>query len=370
MAPFLSIDGLKHYYDDRQVLNVDGLEVHKGEILAVVGPNGSGKSTLLRIINLLEEPTQGDITYWDGSRLSEMNRKQRKELSLQMAMIFQEPLLFKRTVQANIAYGLRIRRMEGEEREKLVGDMLERLNLKELAERDARTLSGGEAQKVTLGRAMVLRPRLLLLDEPLASLDVPTRKMLRQDISKLVREMGVTAVYVSHDYHEVLEVADRLAVLLDGSLHQVGKPNQVFGRPATEEVAEFLGAENLLEGEVKENREGMAVIEVEGVAVEALCDIPPGERAKLLIHPEEVTLMGDAGDAGSARNRLPGRVTEVNVMGALVKVGLECGFPLVAYVTRASQEEMDIEKGRRVTAVFKATSIHVMPFTQAGNGTT
>ena len=370
MTPFLSIDGLGHSYHDHQVLSVDGLEVHEGEILTVVGPNGSGKSTLLRIINLLEEPTQGDITFWDGSRLSEINRTRRKELSRQMAMIFQEPLLFKRTVRANIAYGLKIRRMEREEREKRVEEMLEKLGLKELAERDAMTLSGGEAQKVTLGRAMVLRPRLLLLDEPLASLDVPTRKMLRRDISSLVREMGVTAVYVSHDYHEVLEVADRLAVLLDGSLHQVGKPNQVFGRPSTEEVAEFLGAENLLEGEVKENREGMAVIEVEGVAVEAICDIPPGERAKLLIHPEEVTLFRDGGEAGSARNRLPGRVIEVNVMGALVKVGLECGFPLVAYVTRASQEEMDIEKGRRVTAVFKATSIHVMPFTQAGNGTT
>jgi tungstate transport system ATP-binding protein len=320
------------------------------------------------LVNLLEEPTEGEITYWDGSRLSEMNRKLRKDLSLQMAMIFQEPLLFKRTVRANIAYGLKIRRMEREEREKQVLEMLEKLDLEELAERDAMTLSGGEAQKVTLGRAMVLRPRLLLLDEPLASLDVPTRKMLRRDISKLVREMGVTAIYVSHDYHEVLEVADRLAVLLDGSLHQVGKPNQVFGRPSTEEVAEFLGAENLLEGEIKENRDGMAVIEVKGIAVEALCDISPGDKAKLLIHPEEVTLLSDTGDAGSARNRLPGKVTEVNVMGALVKVGLDCGFPLVAYITRASQEEMDIEKDRRVTAVFKATSIHVMPFSQAGNG--
>jgi ABC-type sugar transport system ATPase subunit len=214
VTPFLSIEGLRHSYDGRRVLSVDSLDVHKGEILAVVGPNGSGKSTLLRLINLLEMPSQGDIVYWDGSRLSELNRKRKKELSLQMAMIFQEPLLFKRTVRANVAYGLKVRRMEREEREEMVEDMMERLSLKELAERDAMTLSGGEAQKVTLGRAMVLRPRLLLLDEPLASLDVPTRKMLRSDISSLVKDMGVTAVYVTHDYHEVLEVADRLAVLL------------------------------------------------------------------------------------------------------------------------------------------------------------
>jgi len=364
MTPFLSIEGLRHSYDGRRVLDVERLEVREGKILAVVGPNGSGKSTLLRLINLLEKPERGEITFWDGSRLSDMDRKRRRELSRQMAMIFQEPLLFKRTVRANIAYGLKLRGMEKEAREGLVEDMLDRLNLEQLAERDARTLSGGEAQKVTLGRAMVLRPRLLLLDEPLAALDVPTRKMLRRDISDLVRDMGVTAVYVTHDYHEVLEVADSLAVLLEGRLHQVGSPSRVFGRPSTPEVAEFLGAENLLEGRVRENREGMAVIDVGARALEALCDLSPGSRAKLLIHPEEVILLDDAGEAGSARNRLPARVTEVTVMGALVKVGLECGFPLVAYVTRASREEMGIEEGRRVTAVFKATSIHVMPFTQ------
>jgi len=207
----------------------------------LVGPNGSGKSTLLRIMNLLEKPTAGELTYWNGARLSEMNRREKKELSDQMAMIFQEALLFKRSVRANIAYGLKMHRMPREERETRAREMLERLNIEELAERDAMTLSGGEAQKVTLGRAMVLKPRLLFMDEPLASLDVPARQSLREDISRLVKEMGTTAVYVTHDYHEVLEIADKLAVLLEGKLQQIGKPTEVFGRPASEEVAEFLG---------------------------------------------------------------------------------------------------------------------------------
>jgi molybdopterin-binding protein len=362
----VSVEGLRQVYDGRQVLSVDKLKLLEGEILAIVGPNGSGKSTLLRLINLLEKPTAGDIVYWTGKRLSDLDRGERRELALQMAMIFQEPLLFKRSVKANVAYGLAMRRTPKEGRDGKVREMLDRLNLAELADRDAMTLSGGEAQKVTLGRAMVLEPRLLLMDEPLSSLDVLARKTLREDISRLVREMGVTAAYVTHDYTEVLEIADRLAVILDGELQQVGRPSEVFGRPASEKVAEFLGAENLLEGAVSACREGMADVDIAGVRIEALCEQPPGSRVKVLIHPEEVVLLADSGDAGSARNRLPARVKDVKIMGALVKVDLECGFPLTAYITIASREEMGIEPGRKITAVIKATAIHVMPFVGPG----
>lgn len=360
MSALVSLRDIQHHYGRRRVLDVESLEVEEGEILAVVGPNGSGKSTLLRLINLLEFPTKGEIAFWDGYRLSDMGRREKRQMARQMAMIFQEPLLFKRSVRANIAYGLKIRKINKAERERRVEEMLERLGLLDLADRDAMTLSGGEAQKVTLARAMALRPRLLLMDEPLASLDVPSRKALREDISRLVGEMGVTAVYVSHDYHEVLEIADRLAVLIEGRLLQVGKPSQVFGRPAGEEVAEFLGAENLLDGEVVRCREGMAGIRVGSVELEALCELPPGAGAKVLIHPEEVTILTAAADTGSARNRLPASITGITVLGALVKVSLDCGFPLTAYITRASREEMGLEVGVRVTAAVKATSIHVM----------
>ncbi len=366
MSAFLSVQGLRHVYEGRQVLDVESLELVQGEILAVVGPNGSGKSTLLRILNLLEKPTAGELTYWNGVSLSTMSRQEKRELMGQMAMIFQEALLFKRTVSANIAYGLKMHRTPKEKIKRKVQEMLERLNIEELAERDAMTLSGGEAQKVTLGRALVLEPRLLFMDEPLASLDVPARKSLRADISRLVKEMGVTAVYVTHDYHEVLEIADKLAVLLEGKLQQVGKPTEVFGLPVSEKVAEFLGAENLLEGVVAACREGVADLEIAGVKVEALCEEPPGSRVKVLIHPEEVVLLSGSGDAGSARNRLPARVTGVRDLGALVKVDLHCGFPLIAYITRASREEMGIEPGIGMTAVIKATAIHVMPYVGPG----
>ncbi len=363
MSALVTVEGLRHFYGGRKVLDVERLEVVEGEILAVVGPNGSGKSTLLRILDLLEKPARGEVTYWDGTRLSGMDRGKRKLLARQMAMIFQEPLLFKRSVRANVEYGLKARRVGREERRRLAGGMLARLDLADLAERDAMTLSGGEAQKVALGRAMVLRPRLLLLDEPLASLDAPSRRDLLAYISSLAREMGVTAVYVSHDYHEVLEIADRLAVLIGGELLQTGRPGEVFGRPASDVVAEFLGAENLLEGVVRECREGMGRLDIDGVEIEALCELPPGSRAKVLIHPEEVALLPGTAEAGSVRNRLRSRVVAVRPMGALVRVGLDCGFPFSAYITRTSREEMGIEPGAEVTAAVKATAVHVMPFT-------
>lgn len=366
MNPLLTIRGLQHHYGDRQVLGVECLEVMEGEILAVVGPNGSGKSTLLRIINLLEKPTRGEIRFWNGSSLADMEREQSKELARQMAMIFQEPLLFKCSVRENLAYGLKVRRMAKDERRALVEEMLGRLNLAELAERDAMTLSGGEAQKVALARAMVLRPRLLLMDEPLASLDMPSRRDLKRYISSLVREMGMTAIFVSHDYHEVLEVADRLAVLIGGTLLQTGRPGEVFARPVNDVVAEFLGAENLLEGEVVWCQAGTAHIIIAGLKLEAVCELPPGSRVKVLIHPEEVALLSAMGERSSVRNRLRAKVSEVRDMGGMVGVRLDCGFPLVAHVTRASREELGIEPGREFTAAIKATALHIMPFTRTG----
>lgn len=360
MTDFIKIEGLEHFYDGRKVLDVPALRAAEGELLAIVGPNGSGKSTLLRIVNLLEKPTRGEITYWDGSRLSELDRAGRKKLALQMAMIFQEPLLFKRSVRANIAYGLKVRGNDQDEIGKRVHRMLARLDLEELADRDAMTLSGGEAQKVTLARAMVLEPRLLLMDEPLASLDAPTRKSLRRDIADLVRDMGVTCIYVSHDYQEVLEIADRLALIFDGRVLQQGRPSEVFSHPNCELVAEFLGAENLLEGEIVDCRQGLARVSVSGIELEAPCRLPAGSPAKLLIHPEDILILTEDESRGSARNRLQANITGVSTIGALAKISLDCGFPLVAYVTLASREELGLEAGQRVTAVIKAASIHVM----------
>ncbi len=361
MSDFLTIDGLRQSYDGREVLDIPGLSVNEKEIFAVIGPNGSGKSTLLRLVDLLEEPAAGDVAYWDGSRLTELNRERRRNLARQMAMVFQEPLLFRRSVEANVRYGLKARRVEKEEARRRVSETLEMLGLEGFEERYAPTLSGGEAQKVSLARALAVQPRLLLLDEPFASLDLPTKVALRSEVAALLRRLEITAIYVTHDHLEALEMADRIAVIIDGKIQQVGTPVEIFAYPASREVADFIGAETLLEGEITGARDGIATVSVDGQELEVMSDLPVGGKVLLMIHPEEVTLMGCEETDTSARNRFTGTVTEMTLLGALVKVKLDCGFPLVSYITRTSQEEMGIKTGVRVCGAFKATAVHVIP---------
>ncbi len=356
----IRLENLTHSYAGRTVLDIESLEVGEGEVLALIGPNGAGKSTLLRIINLLERPEAGDIVYWDGSRRRELRRKARRLLGLQMAMVFQDPLLFKRSVKANIAYGLRARRVPREERKRRVAEMLETMGLSHLADRDALSLSGGEAQKVSLGRALVLRPRILLMDEPFASLDYPSRMAMRDEILGIIKGMGVTALYVTHDHHEVLEMADRIAVLQEGRIQQVGTPGEIFNTPANESVAQFIGVETILEGKAVLCEEGLTCVRVNSADIQVLSEAAVGETLKLVIHPEEVLILRDEADAGSARNRFRASLTGVTVLGPLAKLTLDCGFPLVSYITRTSLQEMKLEPGDEVTAAFKATAVHVI----------
>ena len=361
MNSFLGLRGLRQVYEGRTVLDVAELDVREREIFAVIGPNGSGKSTLLRLVDLLEKPAGGDIVYWDGSWLSGLSRGGRKALIRQMALVFQEPLLFRRSVMANVSYGLKARRVEREEARRRASDALAMLGLQGFERRYAPTLSGGEAQKVSLARALAVRPRLLLLDEPFASLDPPTRVALRSEVAVLLRSLEMTALYVTHDHLEALQMADRIAVLIGGRIRQVGAPVEVFSSPASREVADFIGAETLLEGEVASSRGGIARVSVGGQAVEVMSEMPPGRRVLVMVHPEEVTLTGCGEAPTSARNRFEGVVAEVALLGALVKVRLDCGFPLVSYITRASREELGIREGMRACGAFKATAVHVIP---------
>lgn len=362
MRTALVAEGLEHSYGGKEVLRVGRLEVIEGEVTAVVGPNGAGKSTLLRLMALLEAPGRGEITFWDGSRLSAMSRRDKRRISRDIAVVFQDPLLLGRPVWQNLEYGLRVRGVPREERAKRVRAMLDRLGLRHLAGRHASTLSGGEARKVSIGRAMVLDPKLLLLDEPLSNLDLSSRREILRLISEMVREKGITAVYVSHDHHEVLEIADRMAVLLDGELVQEGRPDEVFHRPASERVAAFLGAENLLDGRVTGNTGDGVAVSVGRAEVYAAADFPVGERVKVMVHPEEVVLLPPGVGSGSARNRLVARVADLRELGGVARVRLDCGFPLTAHVTRTSCRELGLRPGATVLAAFKATSVHLMPY--------
>ena len=232
------VTGLTVRYGPSVVLDIPALAVPAGEILALIGPNGAGKSTLLRVLGLLQRPSGGEVRF-KGTRID--FRRSTLAWRRRMITIFQEPLLCNTTVFRNVALGLRLRGMPHKAILPRVEAWLHRLGILQHRSRRANTLSGGEAQRVNLARAFVLEPEAFLLDEPFAALDPPTRRALLQDLHQLLRETGVTTIFVTHDLTEVMSLADRVAVMLGGRVVQLDTPEQVLTTPATEEVAAFVG---------------------------------------------------------------------------------------------------------------------------------
>lgn len=342
----------------RAVLDVAELSVSRGEILVVIGPNGAGKSTLLRVLGLLEAPAGGAVRF-QGERVSPGDGL---AVRRRMASAFQEPLLADTTVRDNVAMGLRFRGVPAEEAAPRVVRWLARLGIAALADRQARTLSGGEAQRAALARALVLDPELLLLDEPFSALDQPTREAFIEDLGAILRADRITTVLVTHDRGEALALGDRVAVMMDGRLLQVGSPSQVFRGPVSEVVARFVGVETILDCRVAEYDGEVAVLEVGGQRIEVAQPATPGESVRVCLRPEDVTLL--ASEPGrpesSARNQLRGRVLRLVPSGSHLRVNIDCGFVLAALVTHRSAEALRLAEGTLVTAQFKATAPHLL----------
>jgi len=355
----LGLRGVRVERAGRPILAVEELDVFPGQVLAVVGPNGAGKSTLVAVLAMLERPSAGDVLF-DGEAVRGGLLAYRRR----MAVVFQEALLLDTTVESNVGAGLALRGVPRAERERRVRRSLARFGIEPLARRSARTLSGGEAQRTSLARALALEPEVLLLDEPFAALDEPTRRALIDDLDRALSETGTTAVLVTHDRSEALRLGDRVAVLIEGRLRQVGEPSQVFAAPADEEVATFLGVETIVPGLIRSLEEGLAVVEVAGGAhVEAASMLPAGSEVLVCLRPEDVVVGPPPAQptATSARNRLSAAVRRLVNTGPQVRVELDAGFPLVALITKQSLEELALVEGSPVVASFKATAVHLIP---------
>ena len=358
MPPVVELSGVRVSRGGRAVLDVPELDVRHGEILAVIGPNGAGKSTLLRVLGLLEAPDDGRVMFRGAPAAPRTSLALRRR----MASVFQEPLLADTTVFANVALGLRFRRVPAARVGPAVDAWLERFGIRPLAGRQARSLSGGEAQRTALARALVLEPEVLLLDEPFSALDPPTREVLIDDLGRVLREERTTTAFVTHDRGEALALGDRVGVLMDGRLLQVGDPAQVFRAPASEEIARFVGVETILDCRVLETDAGMSVLDAGGRRVQvAQVAAPPGDWVRLCLRAEDVALFAGAPKAGAPGfNRLPGAVQRVIAAGAHVRVIVDCGFLLVALLTRREVEELEVRDGASVTAHFKVTAPHLL----------
>jgi tungstate transport system ATP-binding protein len=222
--------------EERVVLDIQSLSVEAGEVLAIVGPNGAGKSTLFLVLAHLLKADHGQINFQGRP----MDSFQDLDYRRQIALVLQEPLLMDMSVYENAAIGLKFRRRPKAQIEERVNHWLERLGVAHLSGRPARKLSGGEAQRVSLARAFVLQPDLLLLDEPFTALDAPTRIRLLEDLRSVLAETRMTTIFITHDLQEAHKLATRMAVILDGRIEQSGTPQDVFDRPMNDRVAGFL----------------------------------------------------------------------------------------------------------------------------------
>ncbi|WP_436839214.1 ABC transporter ATP-binding protein [Nonomuraea angiospora] len=295
----VEIEGLAAGYDGARVLDLDRLSIRKGEFLSILGPSGCGKTTLLNCVAGFVQPTAGRIVI-DGSDVT-----RRPPYRRGLGMVFQNYALFPHmTVAANVAYGLRVRRLDRRERDERVREALSLVGLEEYAGRRPRQLSGGQQQRVALARALAIRPSVLLLDEPLSNLDAKLRREMRVELRAIQRRIGTTMVFVTHDQEEALALSDRVAVMNGGRVEQLGTPDEVYRRPATRFVAQFIGAANVLEGTVTDS----GALDSGGIVVECgLLSLRPGERAVVAVRPERIRLAtpgpGAEGVAGTVGYR-------------------------------------------------------------------
>jgi tungstate transport system ATP-binding protein len=356
----LALRSIRRRYATRDAVQVEALDVFAGEVLAIIGPNGAGKSTLLRVLGLLERVDAGTVLVDGGA----VDAADALAVRRRMATVFQEPLLADASVADNVGLGLRFRGMPVSVAGPRVARWLERLGVAHLAPRAARTLSGGEAQRVALARALVLEPEVLLLDEPFAGLDTPTRASLLTDLGAILRADRTTTVLVTHERGEALALADRVAVLIDGRLRQVDETARVFYAPNAEDVARFVGVETLVTGRVLQSNGGVTAVGAGGRVVEVAADARPGATVRLAIRPEDVTLerAGGNGHATSAVNALDGVIARVTASTHAMHVTVDVGFPLVAAVTARSARELGLTTGTRVCAVFKASAAHLIAY--------
>ncbi len=272
----------------RDVIAVDNVDLHidKGELVTLLGPSGCGKTTILRMIAGLERPTEGSI------RLDDEDVTKLPAYLRDITMVFQSYALFPHmNVFENVAYGLRVARRPQDEIRQRVGEALDMVGLGHLAQRATTALSGGQQQRVALARSMVIRPRVLLFDEPLSNLDAKLRKRVRDEIRELQQRLGITSVYVTHDQEEALAISDRVVVMREGKIEQDGSPHQLYAAPATRFVADFIGSANFIPA----HYDGSAVT-LPGYSVPHQQDMPAG-AVTLMVRPEAIEFAAE-GEAG------------------------------------------------------------------------
>ena len=344
----IAIEGVVKRFGTVTAVDHADLTVADGELFTLLGPSGCGKTTLLRLLAGFYQPDAGEIRFGERvvTRLPPYERN--------IGMVFQNYALWPHmTVTGNVAYGLRLRKLPASEVEARMTEGLRKVNLMGFESRYPGQLSGGQQQRVALARALVLNPDILLLDEPLSNLDAKIRVQVRAEIRKLQQELRITTIYVTHDQEEALSLSDRVAVMKEGRVLQVGVPKELYERPRTKFVADFVGTNNLLPGQVLERRGDRLLVETALGRLEAIPNGVVADRCVLAIRPENVAVGPAAPPDG---NVVPGRVAFVSYLGNTLRYDIEAqGGQILKADIRDPWHHDPLPLGRQVAVSFPAS---------------
>jgi len=348
---FLEISGLQKVYGETRVVRDFDLAVETGEFVSFLGPSGCGKTTTLRMVAGFETPSAGVIRI-EGRDVVDLRPSQRN-----IGMVFQAYALFPNmTVADNVAFGLRVAGRPKAETAARVEEMLALIGLPDLGGRYPFQLSGGQQQRVALARALAVKPRLLLLDEPLSALDAKIRVSLRTEIRAIQRALGITTIYVTHDQEEALSMSDRIVVMNAGVAEQVGAPFEIYNDPATRFVASFVGTLNLVDAHVRDAATGALAIDGQPLSLGRPVAGAAGGTVTLALRPEVLSLAPPQTDA----LRLRGQVEEVNFLGSVVRVRVRVGSDRIALDQFNNASTRPPQVGERVEIGCAAADVLVL----------
>ena len=314
---YLTLSNISKQFGGTYAVRDFNLEVEKGEFVSFLGPSGCGKTTTLRMVAGFETPTNGTITL-GGEDLTYKSPNQRN-----MGMIFQSYALFPNmTVAQNIGFGLRVRKLGKAEIEERVKEMVSLVNLEKHVDKYPYQLSGGQQQRVSLARALAIRPNVLLLDEPLSALDAKIRVSLRAQIREIQKRLGITAIFVTHDQEEALSISDRIVVMYDGNVEQVGSPFEIYNFPMTSFVANFVGSLNTASAEVVDPSQGILGVDgVQFISAAKMDGLQKGDKVRIAIRPERFSFASEVKKA----NVVDCRIENITFLGSVVRVHILIG---------------------------------------------
>lgn len=328
------VRNLKKVYNNKIVLDVDNLNFQEGKIYAIVGPNGSGKTTLLNILNLLEKPDKGQIFFYN-QEITNKSNSYTLEIRRQMTLVNQDPFLFHSTVYDNIAYGLKIRSIPSEVQKNRIRSALNIVGLSGFKDRKANQLSGGEAQRVVIARALVIEPEVLFLDEPTANIDQKHIDVVERIIKKIKKEIKTTVIFNTHDLSQAYRLADEVISLLDGKIIKQVPENLLRGETVEEDGLKWFKTAGNIKFAIVSEKIGLAYISID---------------------PRDIILSYEQFQS-SARNSFLGKITKIIEQNHLVKLEIDIGIPLVVIITRESFFKMNLNLGSKVYLTFKASAV-------------